>query len=250
MNPRTLSDILLDYQKATKLAAKDLDSVPEIVRPAHAVAIRGAKDSLPRLRHEYFERIMKNAYGFFVTGDEEKGEQFAKIAADSGAIVIDGDAIFKDVANRIQPTIGGRREFSVTQESHLNEALRELVEATGHEGKMNRVSIKELRVIATKEALVEYVRELITRYNATTPVQFRMQADITAQALLKNFAGKNLVVVIRGSVTNAPAATFFKRVTKVDVDSVDEVNEKFARDTIMGVLKPAQPVVAPENPAE
>lgn len=250
MTPRTLSDILTDYQKATKQAAKDLDAVPEATRPAHAVAIRAAKDALPRLRSEYFQRIMKNAYGFIVTGDEEKSKQFTQIAAESGAIVIDGDALYNDLANRIQPTIGGRREFSVTQEGHLNEILRELVEATGHEGKLNRVSIKELRVIPTKERLVEYVRELVMRYNGTLPAQFRMQADITAQALLKGFAGKNLVVVIQGSSVNAPAANFFKRVTRVDVDAVDEVNEKFARDTIMGVLNPAKPVVAPENPAE
>ena len=105
-------------------------------------------------------------------------------------------------------------------------------------------------MVPTKDQLVEYVRELVTRFNSTVPAQFRMQADITAQALSKGFAGKNLIVVITGDPTNVPAANFFKRVTKVDVDSVPEVDEKFARDTIMGVVNPAKPVVAPEQKTE
>lgn len=249
---RTLDVVLTEYTRAEELAKKDLDSVPVTSRPGWGIAIRQAKDKLPSLRAEYLTRILKNSVGFFVDGDDAKALKFSEIAAKNGAFVVDAAAIFNALADKVQASIGGRKEFSVTQISLLDSALKDLLTSAGYDGRLERVTMASLQVVSTRERLVSYIRELVVNSNGFTASVIAAQSALLAQALKDKFDGKVLVVVVRNasSVDRAGLAGLFTRTAKVDVDAVDEIDERFARDTIMGVLKPAKPAPTPTKQPE
>lgn len=230
-NLRTLDDVLKEYDRATRLSKRDLDSVPETTRAGFGIQIRQAKDALPKLRIEYLTRILKNAFGFFVEGeDAEKTKAFVDIAVANGACSVDADALFQKLADEIQYSIGPTREFAVTQVSLLDHALKKLVEDTGYDGTLNRTTISELRVVKDRAKLVDYIRELVARHNGSTPVTVYAQRDIVDQAFKNKFTGRNLVVIVRNAAANNRAALggLFRKVTTVDVDGIETVDEPTA----------------------
>ncbi len=249
---RTLDDVLTDYAKADKKSKLNLDAVAPASRPGHAIAIREATAKLPTLRVEYLTGILKNAVGFFTEGDPAKAETFAKISSENGAFDLNAAAIFEVLADQIQVTMGGKREFSVTQVGQLDTALKTLVAKTGYEGPMNRISISDLRVVPTREKLVTYIKDLVTKTNGSTPSVVSLQDNLVNQALKQKFAGKRLVAVVRNASQSDRAGLMglFSRVVKVNVDEADVIDEKFARYTIEGALRPAKPAVAPQKAEE
>jgi hypothetical protein len=228
--PRTLDEILKDYKQTEKFSKQSSESFPLPGRPGIEVRIAQAKVKLPKLRLEYLTRILRSSFGFFLEGDETKGAAFAKIALDNGAVLVDADEIFIKLADAIQYSIGPNKEFSITQTGLMDHALRELVEKTGYDGTLNRTQITDMRVVNTREKLVNYIRELVARNNGSTPVTVCAQSDIVAQALAKEFNGKRLVVVVKNASSNtrAPLAGLFTKSTNVDLDSIEDVNEETA----------------------
>jgi hypothetical protein len=228
--PRTLDEILKDYRKTEKFSKQSAEEFPLPGRPGIEVRIAQAKVKLPKLRLEYLTRILRSSYGFFLEGDEAKGQQFVNIAMDNGAVLVDAEEIFRKLADAVQYSIGPNKEFSITQIGLMDHALRELVEKTGYDGSLNRTQISELRVVKNREKLVDYIRELVARSNGSVPVTVSAQSDIVTQALAKDFNGKRLVVVVKNAsaTTRAPLAGLFTKVTNVDLDSIDTVNEETA----------------------
>jgi len=247
---RTVETILRDYQAAEAVSKRNMDTVPLKTRSGHEAAIKRAKLELPKLRVEYLTAISKKAYGFFVSGDKDKAEKFVKIAAENGAFVVNAATIYEVLADKIQFSIGGRKEFSVTQVGILERELRDLVVSTGYTGPLGKVAISSLRVVSNREQLVSYVRDLVMKSNGNMPAAVHAQSEIIRQALAQEFNKQRLVVVVTGATNlDRQALTgLFTKISLVDVDSVDEVTERFAKDSIMGVLKPGYvPVPAPKT---
>jgi hypothetical protein len=59
-------------------------------------------------------------------------------------------------------------------------------------------------------------------------------------------------VVVRNTTSTDRSALMglFTKVVRVDVDEADQIDEKFARNTIEGALRPAKPAVAPQKAEE
>jgi len=230
-NPRTLDDILKDYERADRFSKRSVEEVPLPGRPGIEIQVSRSKLALPKLRQEYLTRILRSSFGFFLESEnQEKNDAFTKIAVENGAVVIDADAIFQKLADAVQYSLGPSREFSVTQIGLMDHALNELVESTGLEGSLNRTQIKELRVVKNRERLVDYIRDLVAASNASVPVTVTAQSDIVKQALEQKFAGKRLVVVVRNAAAGNRAALtgLFTKVKVVDLDEVETVNEETA----------------------
>jgi hypothetical protein len=226
-----LDELLKNYSRTEKLSKRSVESVPLPARPGIEMQVRQSIAALPKLRLEYLTRILRSSFGFFLEGvDEEKNNAFTKIALDNGAVLVDADALFQKLAKEVQYSLGPSKEFSITQIGLMDHALRELVEATGYDGTLNRTVISELRVVKDRERLVSYIRELVARSNGSTPVTVTAQSDIVRQALEQQFAGKRLVVIVRNASAQnrAALAGLFTKVTNVDLDSVTEVNEETA----------------------
>ena len=252
--PRTPEDVLKDYTRANRLSKRSVEEVPLPGRPAIEMQIRQSKENLPKLRMEYLKVILKSSYGFFLEGeDDAKKQKFVDIALENGVLLVDADAVFQKLADQVQYSIGPSREFSVTQVGLLDHALRELVEATGHDGVLNRTTISQLRIVKNREKLVDYIRELVANSNGAVPVVVAAQSEIIRQAIDREFAGKRLVVAVkRADAFNRVAlAGLFTKNTTVNVDEAEEVNEAYVEEVIRaGLGLKAKTAPAPVPPPE
>jgi len=256
MSNKTLDEVLTEYDKADKLSRKDPDSVPAATRPGFEISIRRAKDALPGLRAQYTSLIMKNSIGLFLQGEEANVQKFMTAAVIEGAIHLNAGELFEKLVDVIQPTMGGRREFSVTQVGLLDNTLRELCEKAGHKAPLNRTNLTNLRVVQSRAKLVDYVRQLVFENNGNIPSLTAGQSTITMKALKKQFKDRRLVVVVTGagSQDRGAIASLFTKSTNLSVDPPqgEEVDARFARERIMQVLRPtsAAPAQVPgeQNP--
>jgi hypothetical protein len=245
--PRTLSDVLTEYASAQKLAKQDLDSVPATTRSGFANRKREAQDRLPKLRIEYLTMILRNSAGFFLEGNDAETKAFTSFAKANGAFEVDAAEIFEKLADKVMRSIGPRREFSITQIGLLDQALRELVEATGYKEKLKIPALRELRVVQTREHLVNYIRELVVGSNGGTPSRVAAQASLLDQTFKAKFADKRLIVVVRNATASdrAALAGLFTKMVTVDLDQAGEVTEKFVKDTVVEALTGRKPAPTP-----
>jgi hypothetical protein len=252
--PRTLSDVLADYASADKLSKQDLEAVSQNTRAGFANRIRAAKDALPKLRIEYLTRILKNSAAFFVEGgDKLRVAEFKKHAVANGAFVVDAAAIFETLADKIQRSLGVTRQFSITQTGLLDQELRELVKATGYDEAPKHVAIRDLRVVPTRERLVDYIRELVVSSNGGTPSRVAAQAALLDQTLKAKFTDPRLIVVVENtsSLDRAALAGLFSKVIPIDLDDVDgEVDERFVKEFVVASIQGRKPNDAPKTQSQ
>jgi hypothetical protein len=252
MSNRKIEEILADYQKTSKIANTDIDSIPLKSQPGWQTLIRQNKDRVPELRVEYLTALLGSSYGFFLDGDPKKVTEFVAVTKESGAFVIDAAKIFNKLADAVQPSLGGRREFSVTQLGQLNYALKELAQETGYGGEIYGATMTEIKVVPTRDDLVTYVRRLVVGSNGSTISVISAQNNLVADALKVEFLGKKLVVMVVGATNDdrQGLASIFTRTERVHLTPETVVDERFAKETVMGVLKPGSRKTAPIEKSE
>lgn len=235
--PRQLPEILADYTSAKKKADRDLDSVPESTRAGFGIAKRKAAEAIPNLKAEYLTRALKSSIVAFAVGDEAKAKEFADVASKvGGAITVDARAPYEKIAQRIAPSLGRSKQFSVDQAHLLDQALKELAEDTGYLGKFESTKIRTLKVIANSDVLVDYVRELVFASNGVTPSVIAAQNQILNQALKAGFEGKVLAVVVLNAepIDRQAISSMFTKVLEAKVNEAEAIDERFARNVFEG----------------
>lgn len=241
MKLRQLNEIMVAYRSASKKANLNLDSVQESTRAGFAMAKRQAQDALPNLRAEFLARALKNSIAAFAVGDEARAKEFAKVAAVAGGtFTIDARAAFEKMADLVGPSIGRTREFSQHQAALLDQGLKTLAEDTGYTGRLEQVRFRTLRIVKTRDDLVDYVRELCYASNGVTPTFIAAQNQILNQALTSEFTGKVLAVVVLNAEPQDRQAlgSMFTKVLEARVDEVEVIDERFARNLFEGGSKP------------
>jgi hypothetical protein len=230
--PRQLPEILAEYRSAKDKADRNLDSVPESTRPGFGIAKRKAQEAIPNLKAEYLTRLLKNSVAAFAVGDDGKARQFATVAAKvGGTITVDARAPYEKMADRIAPSIGRSKQFSVDQASLLDQALKELAQDTGYLGKFENTSFRTLKVIPDRDSLVDYIRELVTASNGLTPAIIAAQNQILNESLKVGFDGKTLAVVVINAepIDRQAIASMFTKTLEARVDEAEAIDERFAR---------------------
>lgn len=248
--PRQLPEVLAAYKSAVKKANLDLDSVPQANRPAFGIAKRKATDDLPDLKGEYLARALKTSIAAFAVGSPEKAAEFAAVAAKAGgSLTVDANATYAKMADKIWPSLGRTREFSVHQAALLDQALKELALDTGYTGRFESIKIRKLKVVSDRDELVDYVRELVFASNGVTPAVVAAQNQILEQALKAEFAGRMLAVVVVNAeaIDRQAISSMFTRTVEARVDDAEQIDERFARNVFEGTPKPKAAPVPAQN---
>lgn len=238
---RTTEETLTQYKNAQKTAKLNLDSVPATTRAGFGIRIRQAEQALPELKREYLTRILNNSIAFFTRGSAEQAAKFAAAAAVAGStFTVRADACYERLADRVEPSIGRTKQFSITQVNLVNQALKELMDDTGYPDKLSSVSLIDLRVMTTRAALVSYIRAIVVKANGCVPVAVAAQNSLLKQALDTDFSGKRLAVVVTGvdPVERTTLASMFGKVISVDLPDGQEIDEGFARKVFEKAMKP------------
>jgi hypothetical protein len=238
---RQLPEILAEYRSATKKANLNLDAVQATTRAGFATAKRQAQDALPDIKAEFLARGLKNSIAAFVVGDEARSKEFARVAASAGGtFTVDARAVFEKIADLVGPSIGRTREFAQHQAALMDQALKTLAEDTGYTGRLEQVRFRTLRIVATRDDLVDYIRELSYASNGVTPTFIAAQNQILTQALTSEFTGRVLAVTILNAEPQDRKAlgSMFTKVLEARVDDAEVIDERFARNVFEGGSKP------------
>ncbi len=162
MIKRSLEEIMKDIRATEARAATDVNLIPRATRAAFEIAVRQANERLVELRAEYRARVFSNIAAFFVTG-ERQAEFVATAEKNHGTIPFDATKLYRMIADRVEPSMGRNREFTINQWGLFVAAIRDVAVASGLTGSLPspKLSGNSVVKLPTSQDLVAFLRNLI-----------------------------------------------------------------------------------------
>lgn len=233
-----LSETLKTYKDALAVSKTNLDDVPYNVRGGREAQKRQAQASLPALKQEYQDGLVKAAFGIALKGPGV--EDFLRIAKEEAdVLVIDGAAMYRRIADRIEPSLGTDRVFGVSQFSALIQELRNI----GSELNIDAMAAPRWEQPATvngDQGLLSHVRAVVESALDTTLLAAYVRSQI-AEAGIAAEADKTTVPVLITGVPESSAVPLLKNVFQEGrsllVSTPTDTNKEFVLETFTKVKK-------------
>jgi len=235
-----LEAALEKYVNAQALSELNLDEVPRNVRPGKEAQKREAADSLDDLRSSYGEALRKATFGISVTGPG--AEEFVKRATEEAEVlVVDSNALYQRIADRVAPTVGGSGEFGVSQYSVVIQELRNVG------GELNVTSMpapkwaEPVNVGGYKD-LVAHVANMVSSSVGLDLVALYMTRQVLDKAL-KAKVNRNTVPVVVTGLTEGREPEFLTKTFQkgrnvvVRTTSKEEVTTEYVLEVFNNVKK-------------
>jgi hypothetical protein len=213
MNTNTnVKKLIQQYAAAEHAKTIDLDSVPFKHRPAMEMAKRQAEAQMNEVKEQYAKFIHEGAFTIFLNGAKADVEAWASVAVkEAGALVIRADALYQNIADDIEPSIGDRRTFGTTQLGLLVSALTNI----GKQFDARNIplpQINDLAHCADRDALVGLIRKLVRSVVGDVLNQKWMERDLLSEALKIRYILPVVPVIVVNSdpeeATSLSAALF------------------------------------------
>lgn len=217
----------------TKRAGLDLEAVPWQTKASMQNMKADAIQLLATAKASYSRRVRSNSIGLFVFGDADRVAKFCKISSDvAGVLQVDGGYIYNRLAIRIEPTLGGSREFGPTQLQGLIEGLRDINQEIGVRT-MRMPGLKNISVSANRSELLVYIRDLVRSSVDDDLLRMFIDQSINNAAIDAQFEGPGpLAVAVTNLVDRTevqPLASLFTNSITVEVGTSEdgEVDEEY-----------------------
>lgn len=235
MSDRTTDKVLKELLANLKTAKTELDSLPWQVRPGFGTAKAEAILNVPKLRNEYRDFMLANTIFLFPVGTAEESKKFAEVSSkEGGAVTVDSNEVYDILADIIEPSLGGRREFTVHQFMLMNDSIEDLSKNTTERLTVPQTAMNNLTAMANRQELVDFVKRLVVESHGTKLSRLYMGEKIVDQAIERGFQGKVLVVVALNADATARteivAQAKVSRSVEVDLTG-KEITKGFAIDT-------------------
>lgn len=190
----TNDQLLKDYESAAKVAAMDLEAVPLRTRGGWTARVAEAKAKVKALKLAYNNALLSGAVGIILDGDPEKISQAVKLMNEDG-VVIDGQALYKRIADQLAPTFGNTREWGIAQTHKLHLLLQEIM----HELGLTEIPMSDRHTNVTCQTyndIVIHVRNTLFLSLGTTLTSLYLDKLATERAFALHYTGTNMPVVI------------------------------------------------------
>lgn len=123
---REIKEIIEDIRETEKLACTKEEAIPYKSRGGMLVAIRTACERLPLVLKELENALIPNKLAaLYASGDQVVLNDVAKFVRETGGVVLDGNALYRQIADRIEQSYSPSRTFSTTQYSIMLQGIRE-----------------------------------------------------------------------------------------------------------------------------
>ena len=227
---KNLKELAEEIEKTTTLAAKELDDFPVAVRAGWGARLVQAKADLPLLRAEYRNLLLSSGIAIFVTGDAAKALEFAQLVRSSGeGVAVDAEALYKRLADAIDPTMSPARTWGVQQTHKLHLTLTEIMHEIGLP-KVVAPPHNDSIVLPTHRNVQDYIRKIQLASDNGDLLRSYVQ-HLTVQDALKIGYTSSLTPVVvmnaTASDTSALSLGFGKGAAQVTVGVDDVVDEAF-----------------------
>jgi hypothetical protein len=229
---KDLKDLLKELVATKKRAGTDLEAVPYQTRASMTSMVQNAKEKLGSLEKDYFSRVRSNTLGMFLFGDAPRVVQFAEIAgAEAGVYLVQGDALYQRLADKIEPSLGNTREFGTTQLGFLIDELKLIQRKELGITRMQLPSLREAKAVKDRIELVAYIRKLVQGAVGDDLLRMSIDKRVNQLALDSEFTGKLLPVAVVGidQLEVSALTPLFTNAVTVDVGTSDdgEVNKEY-----------------------
>lgn len=236
---KNLEKLNTELAEVEKTAQINPEELPPQTRGAWTTAIVEAKAKADGLRREYRTMLLRNAVAIFVNGDKAKLVEFAKLADEEGAIVVDASALYTRLAKDVEPTVGDQRSWGIHQTHKLHLALQEVMHELGLTS-MPMPSRGEMPLVPTFDDTVAHIRTIVRGATGDDLNNLYIQAVVVRRALAIRYIGVMAPVLIVGALDDEQAAlakSFGKGEMKVVVVATDEINEDYMSKVIKRIRK-------------
>jgi hypothetical protein len=228
MSQRTTEQLVADIKQNEQIAATQLEAKPAATRTAFQLAVADAKNALRGLKADYRRRILINAVGFVVSGPKVAEFVATAKAVAPQIITLDAEKFWNDLAERIEPSFGASREFTVHQLGVLIQALREAALDAGVQADLPMPQLRDQLALPTRADVVSFLRDVVGPVgevlNSTA-----LSNQLVDQALASDFTGTVLVamVVNADNTSERELGAVFANRFEVATDVDTEVTEEF-----------------------
>ncbi len=187
-----LKTLIKDIKETTKQANMVIEGGDTRTRPGREMARNAASGKLEGLRDTYKSTLNKSVFTILPSGKGSK--EFAKLAKDFDALIVDGNEFYDTLAQRCQQTMGQRQTFGLTQFIALTAELRGFAKSN----KIDFVTpVFTTDVQATDlEQVTEIVRDLVEKSIGQTPLKTYIEGQVLNLALEAEADTKVVPVVV------------------------------------------------------
>ena len=233
-----LKTLVKQVKELSRLATQGLEGVDPRMRPGRENQKRQAQDELGPLKTSYKQALNKAAVTIFVNGPG--ANQFAILAHEAGAVVVDYADFYENLAKRCFAALGARQTFGLTQYTILISELRMLSDSQNWDFKfVHPTPLVNEPPCSTLEQTVGIVKELVESVNGTNLVKRFLEDQALSGALKEELDSKVIpVVVLNSNKTEQESliGTLF-RGKGLTVDTDDEVTQQTITKTFEQIKK-------------
>lgn len=229
---KDLKELVKELAVTKKRASTDLEAVPYQTRASMTSMVQAAKEKLAELEKEYFTRVRLSSLGMFLFGEPVRVATFAEIASEeAGVFLVQGDALYQRLADKVEPSLGPTREFGTHQLGILIDELKLIMRRELDIRTMKLPEMYESPALKDRIALVAHIRRLIQRAVGDDLLRLWINKQVNELALGAQFSGKLFPVAIVGldlrEVTGL--IPLFTNAMTVEVGTSDdgEVNKEY-----------------------
>lgn len=239
-NPNT-ETVLNKLDHAERMALLDpADPKYSKTRSGIETAVAQAKLEVVGLRIKYAEAVLNSGVAIFLSGPENRTEEFCKLISELGeAVVVDANEVYNYISRPLEATLSSTRTFTSEVASVLISQVAATARLVGV-GLNRPIRADTQKHVATYKDLVNHVRDIVRSE----------LGDVLAAAYLKTVVGREalkiryMVDVSPVIVLNATAEevvglghAFGKGQATVELKEEDKVDSEFVGKVFANVQK-------------
>lgn len=202
-----LDRLMKKYTETQKISEMDLTLVPNANAAGWAMRKTDAVKELAAVRSQYDAKVKELAFAIFLTGENQWVELFASNAAhEVGTINVGADDFYDKICDTVEPSIGDRGTFGISQLGLLIRALDDL----GREMGARNIPIPQIDGVAhthNRQELRDFVRIIIRKTGVGDQLNAAWIQNETTKKALEIRYNKAVVPVILTGATEDEVAT-------------------------------------------
>lgn len=194
-----IQEMLNNLEEATRVATTDVSGWDKNTMNGALIRKREAEDQIAVLKSGYRATIENSFVKVFLTGD--RAAEFAKSADAKGFVVIDGSALYTEMAKHVEPSMDHKeRQFTATQIALMIQILQRYMQMHRlHVMNQPKLDANDMGITRPDTAsVVEVVRKSIRATNNDDLLAFDLADRALDKALEKRAAKVSVPVIITG----------------------------------------------------
>lgn len=187
---------LKQYIETQEVAEKDLNGIPSATRPGWEGTKREAQQNLPGLFSKLERELENETTVIGLAGDVQSVKDFTDIADQRpDTIVVNRDALYATIAERVEPLLGGSKQFGPSQFNFMVKIFRGVVADLGLTLRTSP-QFKDVVVANDAHELTGIIRQSIEDSIGDALVVKFLRNEITKRAVEKKVSGEKVFVVV------------------------------------------------------